>query len=197
MAIIFKKARNVRYTEGKPNHILIMHVIQSNQLHANQADEVYYRVGDKSKKMNFEQRTRLMYAKGGRFFEDTPVRNRMVHRGSDEGCSGRQQSRTEQPETGGGMESGQITGRIGRKVDESLDESAENQRNQRKISEISAESAKKSADNFLCRFLKPSYQTVGKILVGNKMWNKLSLNARKQGVLDRFKEMNVDEHVSR
>ncbi|MCD8049051.1 MAG: putative DNA binding domain-containing protein [Clostridia bacterium] len=60
---------------GKPNHILIMHVMQSNQLHANQADEVYYRIGDKSKKMNFEQRTRLMYAKGAAFFEDTPVRN--------------------------------------------------------------------------------------------------------------------------
>lgn len=43
---------------GNPNHILIMHVMQSNQLHANQADEVYYRIGDKSKKMNFEQRTR-------------------------------------------------------------------------------------------------------------------------------------------
>lgn len=32
---------------GNPNHILIMHVLQSNQLHANQADEVYYRIGDK------------------------------------------------------------------------------------------------------------------------------------------------------
>lgn len=30
---------------------------------------------DKSKKMNFEQRTRLMYAKGGRYFEDVPVRD--------------------------------------------------------------------------------------------------------------------------
>lgn len=28
--------------------------------------------------MNFEQRTRLMYAKGGRFFEDTPVRNATI-----------------------------------------------------------------------------------------------------------------------
>lgn len=60
---------------GCPNHILILHVYPSTQLHANQADEVYYRVGDKSKKMNFEQRTRLMYAKGGHYFEDIPVRN--------------------------------------------------------------------------------------------------------------------------
>ncbi|MCD7752210.1 MAG: putative DNA binding domain-containing protein [Lachnospiraceae bacterium] len=64
--------------KGNPNHILIMHVLQSSQLHANQADEVYYRIGDKSKKMNFEQRTRLMYAKGARFFEDTPVRDATV-----------------------------------------------------------------------------------------------------------------------
>ena len=64
--------------KGKPNHILIMHVYPSTQLHANQADEVFYRVGDKSKKMNFEQRTRLMYAKGGRYFEDIPVRDATV-----------------------------------------------------------------------------------------------------------------------
>lgn len=64
--------------KGNPNHILIMHVLQSNQLHANQADDVYYRIGDKSKKMNFEQRTRLMYAKGARFFEDAPVRDATV-----------------------------------------------------------------------------------------------------------------------
>lgn len=58
-----------------PNHILLMRVFPSSQLHANQADEVFYRVGDKSKKMSFEQRTRLMYAKGGRYFEDAPVRD--------------------------------------------------------------------------------------------------------------------------
>lgn len=34
--------------KGNPNHILIMYVMQSNQLHVNQADEVYYRIGDKS-----------------------------------------------------------------------------------------------------------------------------------------------------
>lgn len=59
---------------GKPNHILLMHVFASSQLHANQADEVFYRVGDKSKKLNFEQRMRLMYAKGASYFEDTPVK---------------------------------------------------------------------------------------------------------------------------
>lgn len=58
---------------GNPNHILLVQVPASPQLHANQADEVYYRIGDKSKKMNFEQRTRLMYAKGGTYFEDIAV----------------------------------------------------------------------------------------------------------------------------
>ena len=29
--------------------------------------------GDKSKKLNFEERLQLMYAKGTRYFEDTPV----------------------------------------------------------------------------------------------------------------------------
>ena len=50
-----------------------MHVLQSADLHTNQADECFYRVGDKSKKMNFEQRVQLLFAKGKRFFEDTPV----------------------------------------------------------------------------------------------------------------------------
>ena len=31
------------------------------------------RVGDKSKKLTFEERTQLMYDKGERFFEDKPV----------------------------------------------------------------------------------------------------------------------------
>lgn len=39
--------------DGKPNHIVVMNVPQSMRVHANQADEVYYRVGDKSKKLNF------------------------------------------------------------------------------------------------------------------------------------------------
>ena len=50
--------------EGKLNHIILMTVPQSIRVHANQADEVYYRVGDKSKKLNFEQRMQLVYAKG-------------------------------------------------------------------------------------------------------------------------------------
>ena len=61
--------------EGKPNHIILMSIPRSIRVHANQADEVYYRVGDKSKKLNFEQRTQLVYAKGEHYYEDAPVNN--------------------------------------------------------------------------------------------------------------------------
>jgi len=59
--------------KGRENHILLMHVEPSMQVHANQADEVFMRVGDKSKKLTFEERLQLMYDKGERFFEDKPV----------------------------------------------------------------------------------------------------------------------------
>lgn len=58
---------------GKPNHLLVMTIPQSTELHANQQDEVYYRMGDKSKKLNFDERLQLMYAKGARYYEDEPV----------------------------------------------------------------------------------------------------------------------------
>ena len=58
---------------GNPNRVLVMHIPQSPDLHTNQADEAFYRVGDKSKKLNFEQRMQLFYAKGKRYFEDAPV----------------------------------------------------------------------------------------------------------------------------
>lgn len=58
---------------GHPNHILLLYIPQSNELHANHRDEAYLRVGDKSKKLSFEERMQLMYAKGTRYFEDEPV----------------------------------------------------------------------------------------------------------------------------
>ena len=58
---------------GQPNRILVMHVEPSMQVHANQADDAFYRVGDKSKKLNFEIRMQLFYAKGGRYYENEPV----------------------------------------------------------------------------------------------------------------------------
>ena len=58
---------------GNPNRVSVMHVEPSMRVHANQADDAFYRVGDKSKKLNFEMRMQLFYAKGGRYYEDEPV----------------------------------------------------------------------------------------------------------------------------
>lgn len=59
--------------KGRENHVLLMHIEPSIEVHANQADEVFMRVGDKSKKLTFEERMQLMYDKGERFFEDKLV----------------------------------------------------------------------------------------------------------------------------
>ena len=67
------KTMDVIDCDGKPNHILRMQVFPNNKVIANQADDVYLRVGDKSKKLNFEQRLQLVYAKGVKYFEDQPV----------------------------------------------------------------------------------------------------------------------------
>lgn len=58
---------------GNSNHILRMQVLPSDKVVANQADEVFLRVGDKTKKLNFEQRLQLVYARGVKFFENQPV----------------------------------------------------------------------------------------------------------------------------
>ena len=55
------------------DHVLLLHVEQSNRLHATSADEAYLRVGDKSHKLGFEERMQLTFAKGVCFFEDEPV----------------------------------------------------------------------------------------------------------------------------
>ncbi|MBQ9886478.1 MAG: putative DNA binding domain-containing protein [Lachnospiraceae bacterium] len=59
--------------EGKEDHVLLMHIEASPLFHVNQADEAFVRVGDKSKKLNFEDRMTMMYAKGVRYYEDEPV----------------------------------------------------------------------------------------------------------------------------
>ncbi|MDY2849133.1 MAG: ATP-binding protein, partial [Bacteroidaceae bacterium] len=45
----------------------------SSSLHTNQADEAFMRVGDKSRKLTFDERVQLMYDKGERYYEDTAV----------------------------------------------------------------------------------------------------------------------------
>ena len=67
------KTMDVIDHKGNPNHILRMQIFQNSKVVANQADEVFLRVGDKSKKLNFDQRLQLVYAKGVKYFEDQPV----------------------------------------------------------------------------------------------------------------------------
>ena len=64
--------------DGNENHILLIHIPASSELHANQADEAFMRVGDKSRKLSFEERIQLMYDKGERYYEDTTVYGAMI-----------------------------------------------------------------------------------------------------------------------
>ena len=64
--------------DGNENHILLMHIPASSELHTNQADEAFMRVGDKSRRLSFEERIQLMYDKGERYYEDTAVYGAMV-----------------------------------------------------------------------------------------------------------------------
>lgn len=57
-------------SEGNENRILLMQVPASSHLHTNQADEAFMRMGDKSRKLNFDERMQLMYDKGERYYED-------------------------------------------------------------------------------------------------------------------------------
>ena len=59
--------------DGNENHILLMHIPASSELHTNQADEAFMRVGDKSRRLSCEERIQLMYDKGERYYEDTAV----------------------------------------------------------------------------------------------------------------------------
>ncbi len=71
---------NVTYTylpcrdkNGKDNRILLMEIPASSNLHTNQADEAFMRVGDKSRKLSFDERVQLMYDKGERYYEDSRI----------------------------------------------------------------------------------------------------------------------------
>ena len=56
--------------DGNDDHVLLMHIPASMYLHTTQADEAFMRVGDKSKKLTFDERVQLMNDKGERFYED-------------------------------------------------------------------------------------------------------------------------------
>ena len=53
--------------QGRKNHVLLIHIEPSPQVHTNQADEAYLRVGDKSKLLKFDERLQLTYDKGERY----------------------------------------------------------------------------------------------------------------------------------
>ncbi len=59
--------------DGNENSVLLMRIPASGQLQTNQADECFMRVGDKSKKLNFDERMQLLYDKGERYYEDKDV----------------------------------------------------------------------------------------------------------------------------
>ena len=62
--------------KGNPNHVLVMRVHQnSKKVVTNTADEAFIRIGDKSKKLDFNDRLQLTYAKGERYYEDAPIVN--------------------------------------------------------------------------------------------------------------------------
>ena len=63
---------------GNKNRILLMEIPASPMLHTNQSDEAFMRVGDKSRKLTFDERVQLMYDKGERYFEDMPVYNASI-----------------------------------------------------------------------------------------------------------------------
>ncbi|MET0306353.1 MAG: ATP-binding protein [Solirubrobacterales bacterium] len=58
--------------EGEPNELLAIEVEPSDSVHANQKDEVYLRVGDENRKLNFAQRRELLFDKGQASYEASP-----------------------------------------------------------------------------------------------------------------------------
>lgn len=58
--------------EGEPNELLAIEVEPGDSVHANQKDEVYLRVGDENRRLNFAQRRELLFDKGQASYEATP-----------------------------------------------------------------------------------------------------------------------------
>ncbi len=57
---------------GEPNELLAIEVEPGDSVHANQKDEVFLRVGDENRKLNFAQRRELLYDKGQASYEAGP-----------------------------------------------------------------------------------------------------------------------------
>jgi len=59
-------------SRGEPDELVIFQVDPSEAVHANQKDEVFLRVGDETRKLNFSQRRELLYDKGQASYESGP-----------------------------------------------------------------------------------------------------------------------------
>lgn len=64
---------------GHPNHVLVFHIEPGLRVYANQADEVFLRVGDKSKKLSFDERFQLLNDKGQTCYEETCVQTAKIN----------------------------------------------------------------------------------------------------------------------
>jgi ATP-dependent DNA helicase RecG len=62
-----------RDTDGRPGQLLAIEVDSSEVVHANQRDEVFLRVGDENRHLNFAQRQELLYDKGQASYEVRPL----------------------------------------------------------------------------------------------------------------------------
>ncbi len=58
--------------DGDSNELLVIEVEPGDLVHANQKDEVFLRVGDENRKLNFAQRRELLYDKGQASYEAGP-----------------------------------------------------------------------------------------------------------------------------
>jgi ATP-dependent DNA helicase RecG len=59
--------------KGAPDHLMIIEVEPSNQIHATTKDEVFLRVGDETRKLTYDQRRELEFDKGQTNYEMTPM----------------------------------------------------------------------------------------------------------------------------
>ncbi len=57
---------------GEPSRLLVFEVEPGDAVHANQKDEVFLRVGDENRELNFAQRQELFYDKGQASYEARP-----------------------------------------------------------------------------------------------------------------------------
>lgn len=62
-----------RREDDTPDHLLVIEIEASQQVHTTNKDEVFLRVGDETRKLNFDQRRELLYDKGQASYETTPL----------------------------------------------------------------------------------------------------------------------------